>query len=797
MEKKLFFSFDLKKSRDLNMIYLETFYCSIKLKKNNQFSGILKRYDSKNYNELTLDEKKILSDLKLENIKSFVTYEEKEIEILKNIFLPIFIKEKKSLFLIEKIIKQEKLDKEKRYFFINNLKIFFSKGILYYNFSYTNKLHELNKSIIPKVEIKIKGINYTKLYFYLEFNYEGDIVKSNEGRVLLKNKVKRNFIYEKNIENTILNKNFKNIKYNLYEGKFENLEKLNEDFNEEDINIYYFEEKIYKKVKIPRFQKIEKSEKNDWISYDIIYQFSKENYSVLDEIDFYQKKWTILKDEDLYLLSPRLKKTLTTIENNNLEKKIPWYKRGILSDILKKYGEKITETYSYENIRLELPNMILKILKSYQILGIKWLKYLYLNNVNGCLADDMGLGKTLQVLAFLYDRDIKEKNILIVCPKILVKNWSKEITKFEFNYNYKIINSAKDFELVKLDESKKNILITSFGVIRNLDKELEKIDFLIVDEAQNIKNFLSLSYQVLNSIKVKNRLLLTGTPIENNVYELIGLMDFLNPNLFDTKNLKNNELNNIKKMISPFILRRTKEDVLSLPEKNVENIFLTMQENQIKLYTSLVEKLKKELNEKNRYRIKDGTLFLKMLMILRQVCCHPRILPKNLNPDNVDESIKFEKLKEILKNSYLKKQKIVIFSQFTSMLKIIEEYLKKEDYRYYYLDGQTMNREKLLQEYEHDLNFSIFLISLKAGGVGINLVSAQRVVIYDPWWNPAVEEQAIDRIYRIGQQNNVEVYKLYIKGTIEEKIYNLKIAKNQIFKDLLEKQDSLLSLSEL
>ena len=796
MEKKLFFSFDLKKSRDLNLIYLDTFYCPIRLKKNNQFSGILKRYDNKNYNELSLEEKKFLSDLKLENIKNFVTYEEKEIEILKNISLPIFIKEKKNLFLIEKIIKQEKLDK-KKYFYINNLKIFFSKGILYYDFSHTNMLQELNKSITPKIEIKTKGISYTKLYFYLEFNYNGEVVKSNESRASLKNKLKRNFTYEKNIENIILDKNFKNSKYNLYEGKFENLEKLNETFNEEDINFYYFEEKIYKKVKIPKFQKIEKNEKGNWISYDIIYQFSKENYSIVDEIDFYQKKWTILKNESLYLLSPKLKKTLTAIENNNLEKEIPWYKKGILSDILKKYGEKITETYSYENIILKLPNMILKILKSYQILGVKWLKYLYLNNVNGCLADDMGLGKTLQVLTFLYDRDVKEKNILIVCPKILVKNWAREITKFKFDFNYNIISSIKDFEIIRLDENKKNILITSFGVIRKLEKEIEKIDFLIVDEAQNIKNFLSLSYQILNSIKVKNRLLLTGTPIENNICELIGLMDFLNPNLFDSKNLIGNKINYIKRMISPFVLRRTKEDVLTLPQKNVENIFLTMQENQTKLYTSLVEKFKKELNEKNQYRVKDGTLFLKMLMILRQVCCHPRILPQNLNPNNINESIKFEKLKEILRTSYLKKQKIIVFSQFTSMLRIIEEYLENENYKYYYLDGQTINREKLLQEYEKDFDFSVFLISLKAGGVGINLISAQRIVIYDPWWNPAVEEQAIDRIYRIGQQKNVEVYKLYIKGTIEEKIYNLKITKNQIFKDLLEKQDSLLSLSEL
>ena len=796
MEKKLFFSFDLKKSRDLNLIYLDTFYCPIRLKKNNQFSGILKRYDNKNYNELSLEEKKFLSDLKLENIKNFVTYEEKEIEILKNISLPIFIKEKKNLFLIEKIIKQEKLDK-KKYFYINNLKIFFSKGILYYDFSHTNMLQELNKSITPKIEIKIKGISYTKLYFYLEFNYNGEVVKSNESRASLKNKLKRNFTYEKNIENIILDKNFKNSKYNLYEGKFENLEKLNETFNEEDINFYYFEEKIYKKVKIPKFQKIEKNEKGNWISYDIIYQFSKENYSIVDEIDFYQKKWTILKNESLYLLSPKLKKTLTAIENNNLEKEIPWYKKGILSDILKKYGEKITETYSYENIILKLPNMILKILKSYQILGVKWLKYLYLNNVNGCLADDMGLGKTLQVLTFLYDRDVKEKNILIVCPKILVKNWAREITKFKFDFNYNIISSIKDFEIIRLDENKKNILITSFGVIRKLEKEIEKIDFLIVDEAQNIKNFLSLSYQILNSIKVKNRLLLTGTPIENNICELIGLMDFLNPNLFDSKNLIGNKINYIKRMISPFVLRRTKEDVLTLPQKNVENIFLTMQENQTKLYTSLVEKFKKELNEKNQYRVKDGTLFLKMLMILRPVCCHPRILPQNLNPNNINESIKFEKLKEILRTSYLKKQKIIVFSQFTSMLRIIEEYLENENYKYYYLDGQTINREKLLQEYEKDFDFSVFLISLKAGGVGINLISAQRIVIYDPWWNPAVEEQAIDRIYRIGQQKNVEVYKLYIKGTIEEKIYNLKITKNQIFKDLLEKQDSLLSLSEL
>lgn len=780
MAKQLFLNLNIKKSLASKLFFIYIYYGKIKLKANDQFTGILKKYDKKEFAKLSNEEKNILKDLNLINVNNFFVLEinEENIKKLNSLKdkITFFYEIENNLFLLKEI-----KESKNHIFEVKN-------GIIFV------KRENIIEKVSPKIIFKINKIITDKVFLYVEFKYGNTFYKANNSNSRLAEIENRNLVYEGEFLSDISNEfNFYNHTKNLYSIKFSDLEEITQKYS--NIDLYYKNNNLFSKVSIPSFKKADIQSSKNWISYDLEYDFSGDDIDLIEQLNLYEKGWTVLYKNQLYLLPPNLKETLAEIKKHDLNVKIPWYKKGLLKNFLNRYNCILETIVPYENIEITKENTVQNLLKPYQITGVKWLKYLYLNNLNGCLADEMGLGKTLQVLSFLNEKDVLVSYILIICPKILIKNWENEIYKFKFNFNVITIFSSIDLTHLneKIDKTRKNIIIISFGIVRNTEIPLKSIDYLIIDEAQNIKNAVTSSNQSANALNPKYKLLLTGTPLENNMDELLTLFEFLNPYLL--KNIPQNI--EIKELIKPFLLRRTKKEVLSLPNKVIYNDFIEMFQEEKNLYINLVKKFKLELSKSNRYKIKDNSLFLKMLTILRQLCCHPLLLNSNLNPNLIGQSAKFEKLKLIIDNAKIHNRKIIVFSQFTKMLKIIQEYLKEKNIKAYYLDGQTKNKHELILDYEKDSRFSIFLISLKVGGVGITLTSAQEVVIYDSWWNPAVENQAIDRIHRIGQEKEVLVHYLYTKGTIEEKIFELKNEKNDLFLKILSNQHEIDNISKL
>ncbi|AGY74919.2 DEAD/DEAH box helicase [Clostridium autoethanogenum DSM 10061] len=302
------------------------------------------------------------------------------------------------------------------------------------------------------------------------------------------------------------------------------------------------------------------------------------------------------------------------------------------------------------------------------------------------------------------------------------------------------------------------------------------------------------------------RFALSGTPFENNIGEVWAIMNILNNNILGKKSDFINEYKNIsndtecirrlKLRIKPYFLRRTKKEVLKmLPSKIVQNVYCDMTDEQRELYNAFFYKIKEELKRQpGRYEIKDNSIILKGLLNLRQICCHPKLIPRNYNINRCRESGKFDLFKMKIEEIVSAKNKVIVFSQFTSMLKIMEKWIKNKGYKYFYLDGTTKNRQGIVDEFESS-DEGVFLISLKAGGTGLNLTSCQYVIIYDPWWNPAVEDQAEDRAYRIGQTKNVMVYKLMVSDSIEEKIQQLKDKKDKTGRDLFSNMGNVKEVS--
>ena len=464
----------------------------------------------------------------------------------------------------------------------------------------------------------------------------------------------------------------------------------------------------------------------------------------------------------------------------------------------KSFTALIEEIKHPEKVKIEVPSAIKAKLRPYQKVGFEWLTSLAKYYLGGILADDMGLGKTLQAITYItYSwKKNKKATFIVVCPSSLLYNWQDEIENFcpELS-TIMILGSPNDRKDLIADCKNYQVVLVSYPILRRDIELLKDINFdtAFLDEAQFIKNPNSRNAKAVKMLNTGHRFALTGTPIENNLSELWSIFDFLMPgylyshskfvNLYEKPVVRFESEEALKQLnfhIKPFILRRMKKDVLEeLPEKTERKMVSDMTDEQKEVYMSYLEDMKKKINSeinKNGFE-KSRMMILASLTRLRQICCHPSTFVENYEGG----SGKLGLLIQIVQNAVEGGHRILVFSQFTSMLNIIEDEFKKLKIGYYYLDGSTpiSQRSEDIKAFNSGSR-DVYLISLKAGGTGLNLVGADMVIHYDPWWNPAVEDQATDRVYRIGQKSSVNVVKLITKGTIEEKIYKLQEKKKNL-----------------
>ena len=459
-------------------------------------------------------------------------------------------------------------------------------------------------------------------------------------------------------------------------------------------------------------------------------------------------------------------------------------------------------------VNIEAPKGLNATLREYQQEGLNWLNFLYEFRFGGILADDMGLGKTIQTLAHLLklkEEDRLNNPSLIIMPTSLIANWKNEAKKFTPELKVLSLHGNDRFERFELIKEYDIVLSTYPLIVRDFETLIkEQFFYIILDEAQKIKNPNTKMAKSIKSLKSSYRLALSGTPVENHLGELWSIFSFLMPGFLDTlaffkKNYQNpieKENDSFKqellnKRIKPFMIRRTKDEVADeLPPKSEIIKYTQFESKQSKLYETIrvtMEKKVRDAIEKKGMERSHITI-LDALLKLRQVCCDPALL-KMEEAGKIKESAKLELFLDLVDELLEEGRKILVFSQFTSMLSILEENIKKRDITYTKLTGSTKNREEVIDEFKSG-NVDIFLISLKAGGVGLNLIEADTVIHYDPWWNPAVENQATDRAYRIGQTKAVFVYKLIVENSIEQKIVELQKKKQALQDGILgDKKD--------
>jgi SNF2 family DNA or RNA helicase len=457
------------------------------------------------------------------------------------------------------------------------------------------------------------------------------------------------------------------------------------------------------------------------------------------------------------------------------------------------------------DIKPDVPDSLNANLRPYQVEGYQFLAYLATNGFGGILADDMGLGKTIQSITYILwlrkyieeTKDAKTKigPALVVCPKSVLDVWATEAGKFAPELTLKILRTRDDLDLDEVNNVL-DILVLNYAQLRVCGDQLNKVRWLtvILDEGQQIKNPDSKAAKCARELDAENRLVLTGTPIENRLMDMWSLMAFAMPGVLGTrayfkrrfdKRKDPSSQNRLAARLRPFLLRRTKGQVAKdLPPRTEEEVFAGMEGIQEELYKVELKRIQQallgldsdEAVKKNSFAILQG------LMRLRQICCHPGLIdPKWLK----EESAKMNALFYLLDQLREEGHKVLVFSQFVSMLDIIKMRLEVESRPFNYLTGQTKDRKGEIEKFQTTKDASVFLLSLKAGGAGLNLTSASYVILYDPWWNPAVENQAIDRTHRIGQKNKVIAYRLLTRDSVEEKIRILQHQKTALVTNIL------------
>ncbi|WP_432204862.1 SNF2-related protein [Cetobacterium somerae] len=551
----------------------------------------------------------------------------------------------------------------------------------------------------------------------------------------------------------------------------------------------------------------------DFLEGDVHLEIEGEKFSIVDVLNSFKKdSYIVLSDGTNALINRKYMEKLERVfkDNGKSNVKISFFDLPIIDDLIedKVLANEIKKTKTFyrgineiENYKAPVP-LINATLREYQEYGYKWLRYLMDNSLGGCLADDMGLGKTLQAITLITSlHSIPGRKTLIIMPKSLIYNWESEIKKFSptlkcgiYYGNFRDKNIFNDVDAI----------ITTYGTVRNDIEFLRKMkfDLIVLDESQNIKNVNAQTTKAVMLLEAKYRLALSGTPIENNLGELYSLFRFLNPSMFGTldefnyhyanpiqKENDKEAIEELKKKIYPFILRRVKKEVLKdLPDKIEKTLFIGMNPEQKRLYEERRAYYYGMINNQIKSQGLGKTQFyiLQALNELRQLTSCPEM--KNPNILSSKREVLINNVQDAVENGH----KVLIFTNYIKSIESITADLKKRGIKYLEMTGATKDRQGLVNLFQKDKKYKVFVMTLKTGGVGLNLTAADTIFIYDPWWNKTVENQAVDRAYRLGQDRTVFSYKLILKDTIEEKILKLQESKSQLLDNLISDEGATL-----
>ena len=703
-----------------------------------------------------------------------------------------------------------------------------------YNVHFTNVEKEEVKDIKPEVKILLKEKG-DYLLFQPVFNYRGYDVRTTDKEKIILPMADKLLVIQRNLE---VEKEFVQKIESLHSGFIRPVEGSVLALKGADVlrnNWFFLFVDAAKEMNIPVFgfealknfrfntakpsTKIFISSNTDWFDAKIEIQFGEQKVTVEDVKKALTNKQQFVQLEDgtLGILPEEWIKKYSLLfrvgDGKSGSMKLSKYHFSVIEELylqrdeeelffkLEEKYERLKENHSIKEI--PAPAHLKDILRPYQESGFQWLNYLREVQWGGILADDMGLGKTIQALSFIHHlkEEMGSLKALVVCPTTLMFNWQNEINKFTPTLTYYIHhggNRSRD----TLNNPAIDVIITTYGTLRSDIRQFVDVhfDYVILDESQAIKNPASKVTKAAGLLKAKNRLCLSGTPLQNNTFDIFAQMNFLNPGMLGSIEFFKQEFSipidkfgekeqkdHLRKLLYPFILRRTKEQVAKdLPEKQEMVLFCEMGDEQRKIY----EAYRNDYRDKilgvveNQGIQKSQLTILQGLMKLRQICDSPAIVKEEERFPNV--SVKLEEIgREIAEN--ISNHKALIFSQFLGMLALIKEKMKELGVDYEYFDGSSTvsERQKAINRFQNDENCRVFLISLKAGGVGLNLTAADYVYIVDPWWNPAVEQQAIDRTHRIGQTKNVFAYRMICTDTVEDKILKLQERKRNLAKDLI------------
>ncbi|MEA3378933.1 MAG: SNF2-related protein [Nanoarchaeota archaeon] len=697
-----------------------------------------------------------------------------------------------------------------------------------------HEVEEIN-SLVPKPRIFLSDYS-NSFCIQLRFLYgENETVIGNNHDIIFRDKnnrlvkIKRDMEKEKEFFSTLLDNHTKEYNGTIMPSIDPFVWLTDEAKNLISIGyeIYGQDKLVNHKIRMERPQmKLNISSGIDWFDLKVDVNFGDEKVplnKIMDSLSNYErfiklsdgsmgvipKKWLAKLSGVTGLLKKGEKKNLlkaTASQIAVIESLLDIANKTKVDNKFKSIQKKFSNFKGIKN--MPLPKNLNGKLRDYQKAGYNWLHFLKEFSFGGCLADDMGLGKTVQVLSLLlYEKEKgSKKPSLIIVPTSLVFNWVQEVDKFTPNLNVYVHHGQDRLKkMAQINSKKPDIIVTTYDTLRN-DVSMfkkRKFHYIVLDESQKIKNPLAKNTKSVFSLKSKYRLVMTGTPIENTSLELWSQFAFLNPGLLGnleyfkrnfTKSIEKNKDKNkakaLRNIVNPFLLSRKKENVNEdLPDKQIIVIYCKMQNKQRAIYDFWKEKFRDEIQKtiKEKGFMRSKMKILQGLMKLRQISNHPLLVDESFKGSSGKFDLLIEQIEEVISKGH----KVLIFSSFVKMLKIFKDYFLKRNINFSYLDGKTKKRKEVVEEFQQNEEVSAFLISLKAGGLGLNLTAADYVFIIDPWWNPAAEMQAIDRAHRIGQNKKVFVYKAITKESVEEKILELQQSKLDLVKNIITVEEGI------